>query len=153
METAQADLKDARILLVDDTPANLDVLCELLEARGCRISMAPNGTVALRLALEVQPDLILLDVVMPDMDGYEVCRLLKESEATRDIPVLFITANSLTEGVMAGFQVGGHFLSVLSKDRFWAERGRSDQRKMGEIKVRFRHESLRINQIHSIQPG
>ena len=69
METAQADLKDARILLVDDTPANLNVLCELLEARGCRISMAPNGTVALRLALEAQPDLILLDVVMPDMDG------------------------------------------------------------------------------------
>ncbi len=72
METAQADLKDARILLVDDTPANLNVLCELLEARGCRISMAPNGTVALRLALEAQPDLILLDVVMPDMDGFGV---------------------------------------------------------------------------------
>ncbi len=107
MEATEAHLKDARILLVDDTPANLNVLCELLEARGCRISMAPSGSVALRLVPEVQPDLILLDVLMPDMDGYEVCRRLKENEATRDVPIIFITANSFTEGVMAGFQVGG----------------------------------------------
>ena len=96
-----------KILLVDDTPANLDVLCELLEGEGYRISMAPNGTVALKVASQALPDLILLDVNMPGMDGYEVCRRLKQDSATRSIPVIFVTARDLTESVVTGFQSGG----------------------------------------------
>jgi len=94
---------------VDDQPANLDVLCELLEAEGYKISMAPSGEIALKIATraETTPDLILLDVMMPGMDGYEVCRRLKQDGKTREIPVIFITAKDLTEGVLEGFRVGG----------------------------------------------
>ena len=107
MVDSNTDLTGARILLVDDTPANLSVLCELLESEGCNISMAPSGPVALNLATQAPPDLILLDVVMPDMDGYEVCRRLKQDATTSEIPVLFITAQDLTESVLTGFEVGG----------------------------------------------
>ena len=100
-------LDDARILLVDDQPANLDVLCELLQSEGSRISMAPNGDVALRIAGQSIPDLILLDVMMPGINGYEVCRRLKQDEATRDIPVVFITASDETSNIVEGFQAGG----------------------------------------------
>jgi len=109
MAEAGVDLRGARILLVDDQPANLDVLCELLEAEGYEISLAPNGEVALKIAFhgDTAPDLILLDVMMPGMDGYEVCRRLKRDEATREIPVIFVTAKDQTEGVIEGFAVGG----------------------------------------------
>ena len=107
MTDSDNELEGARILLVDDTPANLGVLVELLESEGCNISMAPSGPVALRLASQAPPDLILLDVVMPDMDGYEVCRRLKADPATSQIPVLFVTAQDLTEHIVNGFDVGG----------------------------------------------
>ena len=109
MSEKTLDLSGSRILLVDDQPANLDVLCELLEAEGYRISMAPNGEVALKIATgaETIPDLVLLDVMMPGIDGYEVCRQLKQDERTREIPVVFITAKDMTEGVLEGFRAGG----------------------------------------------
>lgn len=100
-------LKGAKILLVDDTQANLDVLCELLEREGYAISMAPNGEVALRIVKRVKPDLILLDVMMPGLNGFEVCEHLKADEDTKNIPVIFITAETLTESVVSGFGVGG----------------------------------------------
>ena len=96
-----------RILVVDDVPANLEVLRKVLEAEGCQVLLAPNGEVALRNAVRAVPDLILLDVNMPGMDGYEVCRRLKDAEATASIPVIFITANDDTESLVKGFQVGG----------------------------------------------
>jgi DNA-binding NtrC family response regulator len=94
---------------VDDQPANLDVLCALLEAEGYEISLAPNGELALKIATQATapPDLILLDVMMPGMDEYEVCRRLKAEARTRSIPVIFITARDLTEGVLEGFRAGG----------------------------------------------
>jgi DNA-binding NtrC family response regulator len=101
------DADAPRILLVDDTEANLDMLCELLEPEGYRVAMAPNGQTALRIAARMIPDLILLDVMMPDIDGFEVCRRLKQEEATREIPVIFITAQGLTESLVSGFEVGG----------------------------------------------
>lgn len=101
------NLKGAKVLLVDDTQANLDVLCELLESEGYTISMAPNGDVALRIVGRIQPDLILMDVMMPGLNGFEVCQRLKQDEATRDIPVIFITAEHVTESVVAGFDAGG----------------------------------------------
>ena len=100
-------LRGAEILLVDDRPANLDVLCELLEAQGCRLALAPNGQLALRLASENPPELILLDVMMPELDGYETCRRLKQNERTRDIPVIFITGRDDQEDIITGFRAGG----------------------------------------------
>ena len=101
------DLTGAKILLVDDTPANLEVLCELLRAHNYKIFMADSGLQALKIVERAQPDLILLDVMMPGIDGYEVCKKLKDNPATEAIPVIFITANDQTEGLVASFEAGG----------------------------------------------
>jgi DNA-binding NtrC family response regulator len=98
---------EAQILLVDDTPANLDVLTAVLEPQGYRVLAAPSGEVALRIAARARPDLILLDVLMPLLDGYETCRRLKACEETRDIPVVFISALEEIEDLVLGFRAGG----------------------------------------------
>jgi len=100
-------LSREKILLVDDVPANLSVLTATLEPLGYDIFAAPNGTVALAVAAKARPDLILLDIMMPGLDGLETCRRLKQSETTRDIPVIFITARGETESVVEGFRAGG----------------------------------------------
>ena len=95
------------ILIVDDTPANLSLLCEILKP-DYRTKAAVNGEKALRLAFsDAPPDLILLDIMMPGMDGYEVCRRLKANPATRDIPVIFVTAMSEVEDETRGLALGG----------------------------------------------
>ena len=96
-----------QILIVDDTPANLDLLTQLLEAQGYQVLAAPGGEVALRVAQRALPDLVLLDVLMPELDGYQTCRQLKESEATRSIPVIFISARDEIEGLVDAFRAGG----------------------------------------------
>ena len=101
------DLSGAKILVVDDVPANLDLLVQALETAGYNISVAPGGEVALRVVRNDRPDLILLDVVMPEMDGYEVCRRLKAEAETRIVPVIFLTARGETEEVVEGFRAGG----------------------------------------------
>ncbi len=95
------------ILLIDDQPANLDVLCRFLERVGYAISVANNGPRGIELAQKSQPDLVLLDVVMPEMDGYEVCRTLKADEQTAHIPVIFITARDQQADLLEGFTAGG----------------------------------------------
>ncbi len=107
MSSNALKLKGSRILIVDDVPANLDVLCESLELGGYQVQVVPSGERALTVAAASTPDLILLDVVMPGLNGYEVCRKLKEDGATADIPVVFLTANDETEDVVEGFQAGG----------------------------------------------
>jgi DNA-binding NtrC family response regulator len=97
----------AKILIVDDIPANLNLLSDALEPAGYSILAAPSGEVALRVAKRARPDLILLDVLMPGMDGYETCHLLKQDDATKDIPVIFITAKDETQSVLEGFRAGG----------------------------------------------
>ena len=95
------------ILVVDDVPANIKVLANALR-QNYRIKMALNGIDALEAAQsEPYPDLILLDVMMPDLDGYEVCRRLKEDPLTRKIPVIFVTAKNLEQDEEIGFNVGG----------------------------------------------
>ncbi|MGA2232676.1 MAG: response regulator, partial [Tepidisphaeraceae bacterium] len=96
-----------QILVVDDTPANLDLLAQVLEPQGYRVLAASGGQTALAIARQARPDLILLDVLMPDLDGYATCRQLKTDPATRDIPVVFISARDQTENLVAGFQAGG----------------------------------------------
>ncbi len=104
---SSVDISGAKILVVDDTPASLDILVRTLEGAGYDMSVAPNGEVALEVAGAWHPDMILLDVVMPILDGYEVCRRLKSSTALRDIPVIFITAREEIESVVRGLEVGG----------------------------------------------
>jgi DNA-binding NtrC family response regulator len=100
-------LQGAKVLLVDDQPANLDVLCDLLEARGCSILLAPSGGIALQTAGRAMPDVILLDIMMPEIDGFETCRRLKANPDTAGIPVIFITARDMKEDVVAGLDAGG----------------------------------------------
>ena len=95
-----------RVLIVDDERSNINILGNLLEA-DCDVLVATDGASALRRASATErPDLILLDVMMPDMDGYEVCRRLKEDDATRDIPVIFITAMGEEDSEEQGLSVG-----------------------------------------------
>jgi putative two-component system response regulator len=93
------------VLVVDDAPANLSLLAGLLN-KACRVKLASSGAKALELVRRAAPDLILLDVMMPEMDGYEVCRQLKADPLTARIPVLFLTAMSQPEDEAKGFAVG-----------------------------------------------
>ena len=95
------------ILVVDDTPASLRLLTELLTQHGYRVRPAEDGTLALESAAAKTPDLILLDVSMPGMDGYEVCRRLKADEKSSRIPVIFISAFGDTRQKVTGFEAGG----------------------------------------------
>ncbi len=95
------------ILIVDDTSENLRLLTNLLADRGYRVRSAPSGAHALTTTRKEAPDLILLDVMMPEIDGYEVCRTLKAQEQTRDIPIIFLSALDELEDKMKGFEVGG----------------------------------------------
>jgi two-component system, sensor histidine kinase and response regulator len=95
------------ILIVDDTPENLHVLTRLLADAGYRPRPAPSGAVALRAAQVEAPDLVLLDIRMPEMDGYEVCRRLKADPVLRSVPVLFLSALTDTDVKLQAFTVGG----------------------------------------------
>jgi len=95
------------ILIVDDSPKNLQVMASILTNAGYRITIAKNAARALQILDNVAPDLILLDVIMPEMDGFELCRRLKTSETTREIPVIFLTIKTESEDIVKGFQSGG----------------------------------------------
>ena len=100
-------LGSTNIMAVDDTPANLKLLQEMLQAKGYRVLAFPRGKMALNAAAKSPPDLILLDINMPEMNGFEVCERLKADEALKDIPVLFISALSETTDKVKAFSVGG----------------------------------------------
>jgi signal transduction histidine kinase len=97
--------KKGSLLVVDDTPANIDVLVDLLSPE-YRIRVAMNGKIALALCEKETPDLILLDIIMPEMDGYEICQKLKEMEETQNVPIIFITAKGETEDETKGLELG-----------------------------------------------
>jgi signal transduction histidine kinase len=94
------------VLVVDDVPLNLEIITSQLEKRGYVTLVARSGQEAVERAESAQPDLILLDVVMPGIDGFETCRRLKQREATRDIPVIFMTALTAIDDKIEGFRVG-----------------------------------------------
>src|SRR5688572_16473022 len=98
--------KPPRILVVDDQPQNVEILKDRLEGYGYEMWTATSGEAALDIITTEEPDLILLDIIMPGMDGLEVCRRLKANVALPFIPVIMITAKAGTEDIVAGFAAG-----------------------------------------------
>jgi len=95
------------ILIVDDRPDSIEVLLFFLKKDGYKVTIVENGIDAINFVKENQPDIILLDVMMPEMDGFAVCKHLKEEPLTKEIPVIFITALFETKDIIRGFEVGG----------------------------------------------
>ena len=95
------------ILIVDDVETNRFVLRNIITDMGLQPILAENGVQALRIVERHRPQLILLDVSMPEMDGYEFCRLMKEDPVTRDIPIIFISAYDEPDDIITGFSLGG----------------------------------------------
>lgn len=94
------------VLVVDDTPIQLKIIISIMQSNGLTVSVANNGQEALDMIEKNKPDLILLDIVMPDMDGFEVCYTLKRNKEYTNIPVLFLTAHTDEENLMTAFQSG-----------------------------------------------
>lgn len=103
---ASDEIEVGTLLIVDDNPTNLELLLDTLKDSGFKVLVARDGPSTFQRLSHALPDLILLDVLMPGMDGFEVCRKLKENKATRDIPVIFMTSLDDTHNKIKGFQVG-----------------------------------------------
>lgn len=95
------------ILIVDDMPNNIQIIGSMLSKEGYNFTAANNGEHALAIIEKKLPDLILLDIMMPDMDGYEMCKILKSNPKTSEIPIIFLTAKAEPEDIVKGFDVGG----------------------------------------------
>jgi DNA-binding response OmpR family regulator len=106
-------------MIIDDNMGNLKVLVSMLNVKGYQIRTFTSGQMALKSAQLKKPDLILLDIDMPDMNGYEVCQHFKENDKTKDIPVIFISAFSQTQNIIAGFNAGG--VDYITKPFQWQE--------------------------------
>jgi phosphoserine phosphatase RsbU/P len=100
-------LSECRVLLVDDAKANLDILVEGLKSDH-KISLALNGEMALQIAARMPPDLVLLDIMMPGLDGYEVCRRLRQKPETADVPIMFLSALEEVQNKTRGFEAGAN---------------------------------------------
>ena len=100
------DKSKSRILIVDDTVKNIQVLGTVLKTEGYQLNVAQNGLQALDVVSKVKPDLILLDVMMPKLDGFETCKRLKADPETAEIPVVFLTAKVETDDIVKGFELG-----------------------------------------------
>ena len=98
---------EAKILIVDDKAANLDLLRDMITMLGHQIFFATSGAKALEIAKSVSPDLVLLDVMMPEMDGFETCQRFKQDEILAEIPIIFVTAKTDVEDLARGFSMGG----------------------------------------------
>ncbi len=107
MSHDQADAPKGDVLIVDDTPANLHLLSQMLAEQGYQVRPVPDGPLALAAVQAEPPDLILLDIRMPGMNGYEVCERLKADAQTRDIPIIFISALDAIQDKVRAFTVGG----------------------------------------------
>ena len=106
MKNRKNSQKQPVVLIVDDTIENLKVLGNILKEQNYKIAIARNGNQALTIANEINPDLILLDVMMPEMDGFQTCKNLKKMPSTQEIPVIFLTAKVETEDIIEGFKIG-----------------------------------------------
>lgn len=95
------------LLVVDDVQENIQVLSNILDAHGYNLVFAKNGNQAVRVAKKKLPDLILMDVTMPELDGFSACKLLKEDVSTKEIPLIFLTARNQSQDIVEGFSLGG----------------------------------------------
>ena len=145
------------ILIVDDIPDNVDVLSSVLRSE-YRVKVALNGDRALKISVaDSQPDMILLDIMMPDMDGYEVCRRLKANPATAKIPVIFITAKNQEEDETKGLELGAvdyitkPISPTLVRARVRTHLALYDQNRELEQKVRKRTEELQQSRLEIIK--
>ncbi|WP_204105307.1 MULTISPECIES: adenylate/guanylate cyclase domain-containing protein [Spirulina sp. CCY15215] len=107
MTTPKIEPAQGNILVVDDTPANLRLLVTMLKQQGYEVRPTLNGNIALSAARAIIPDLVLLDIMMPEIDGYEVCRRLKADDRTKDVPVIFLSALDDARDKVKAFEVGG----------------------------------------------
>ncbi len=99
--------EEVYILIVDDSETNLSVVSNYLRKKKYKIALATDGEGALNILEKNKIDLVLLDIMMPGMDGFEVCHKIKGNEKTRDIPVIFLTALNETDDIVKGFEIGG----------------------------------------------
>ena len=107
MKAMDMENRQSRVMIVDDTPANLGLLEDILRKQGYDVASCPGGALALQAAARYPPDLIMLDIMMPEIDGFEVCRRLKADVALREIPVIFISALDDTDNKVKAFAQGG----------------------------------------------
>ncbi len=98
--------KQFLILIVDDVEENVQLLGNILQEQNYDVSFASNGKYALDILESETPDLIMLDIMMPDMDGFEICKKIKENPKSKDIPIIFLTAKTQKEDVIKGFEMG-----------------------------------------------
>jgi len=125
------------VLVVEDIPKNMEVVCNILRKEGYRLAMAGNGLQGLEMVPNVKPDLILLDIMMPEMDGFEVCKRLKENPETKDIPIIFLTAIVETVDIVKGFEMGA--VDYVTKPFKGAE---LTSRVRTHLELKFARESL-----------
>jgi CheY-like chemotaxis protein len=111
-------MRNLLILVAEDERDIRELIVFTLEMVGCRVVAVPNGQEAVKQALEIKPDLILMDVRMPKMDGFEACKTLKQQEETRTIPVVFLSAKGQEAEIKKGFEVGAeaYFLKPFTPD-------------------------------------
>lgn len=159
-EWSRAEPRVADILIVDDMPANLSLLSSMLTAQGYEVRAAINGSMALMSAAAVPPDLILLDVNMPQMDGYEVCRRLKADARTADIPVIFLSAMTGIGDKVTAFEAGGidyvtkpfelrEVLARVGTQLVVHQQRRELERQRQELEERY----AQIRQMHAVLRG
>jgi len=146
------DITGAKLLLVDDERKNLDVLIGVLEPRGYHLVVALEGATALDLARQVSPDLILLDVMMPGIDGYETCQKLKADPVTQGIPVIFLTAKVETEDIVRGFELGAadYVFKPFKAPELLARVTTHLELKFGREKLEGTLKELRVAQDHLV---
>ena len=150
-------MSDATVLIVDDNSANLRLLFDYLAETGYRVRVAEDGESALEQVQVQQPDLILMDVLLPGLSGFDVCRKLKESDATRDIPVIFLTALTSAEDKIEGFRAGGvdYLTKPLQLDEVAARlsthvRLRALQRELASQNELLREANIRKDRLFTI---
>lgn len=149
--SSDANSNKSVILIVDDTPENLDVLRGILDA-DYEVKVAINGNIALKIAQNQQPDLILLDVMMPDIDGFEVCKRLKAEKSTVDIPIIFVTAMLEPKDEEYGLDLGAvdYITKPISpgvvKSRVKTHLSLADQQRACQKQVEEKTQSLQFSQ-------
>lgn len=135
------DCDQATIMIIDDEPENLNVLGEILRQNNWNVRAFPSGSMALAAAREEPPDVVLLDILMQGMDGYDVCRLFKADDALRAIPIIFVSALSAAQDIAEGLRCGG--VDYITKPIRQAE-----VRARVQVHLSLRRAFLKLNQTH-----